>query len=592
MPRGPRRAHHRGAQPAARRRERRPALLRLRRGPRAGRALLRRRRRCGRRSAARCARTCCGWRRAPRCRTPTGTRSSTSPTGRSTGAGPGAVPVIGRHGRPDPVKWPRDPGELLQAYPDSRARSRSGSSAAARSACTGSAASPASWDVVEFGAESPRDFLGTLDFFVYFHDPDWVEAFGRTILEAMASGVPVIVGAALPAPSSATPRSTPTRPGSATWSAGCTPTGRPTTRRWPGPGRFVAEHFGSALAPRPARLPRRAAAPGAPPADQAAGPGRTGRPAGSCWSATTSTGSGRSPAGCRTAWKPWWWPARPGWPTRTPPACSPSTCPAPTTWACRPPAGPASSGTGCATWSSCTARGRCWSAACRTTGSWPRSRTTRCRAGCGCGRRCGGAGAGGEWAARGAAFAGILEPGEFAAAGDEGWTTTARAGVTHGGPDHRPAAAAARRHTRPHAALPRRRGRRCPASRWSTRARRSRRGGAGGVPGRLHELPRAARRPGADGLRARSGARRDDELARARFAAAAGVALCATDDDEAGRRAGRLADPAPGRRSAAAPRTVAVLQRLADWTRPPGWRRTAGATPRPRRPILAGGTVP
>src|SRR5437763_1222907 len=31
---------------------------------------------------------------------------------------PGALPVIGRHGRPDPVKWPRDPGELLQAYPD------------------------------------------------------------------------------------------------------------------------------------------------------------------------------------------------------------------------------------------------------------------------------------------------------------------------------------------------------------------------------------------------------------------------------------------------------------------------------------------
>src|SRR3954462_14892043 len=25
--------------------------------------------------------------------------------------GPGAAPVIGRHGRPDPVKWPRDPGE-------------------------------------------------------------------------------------------------------------------------------------------------------------------------------------------------------------------------------------------------------------------------------------------------------------------------------------------------------------------------------------------------------------------------------------------------------------------------------------------------
>jgi hypothetical protein len=31
---------------------------------------------------------------------------------------PGSPPVIGRHGRPDPVKWPRDPDELQQAYPD------------------------------------------------------------------------------------------------------------------------------------------------------------------------------------------------------------------------------------------------------------------------------------------------------------------------------------------------------------------------------------------------------------------------------------------------------------------------------------------
>lgn len=102
-------------------------------------------------------------------------------------------PVIGRHGRADPVKWPRAAAEILQAYPDSddvRVRILGGGEIAVQRL----GRRPQSWQVVPFGVEQPADFLRTIDFFVYFHDPDLVEAFGRTILEAMASGVPVLIG--------------------------------------------------------------------------------------------------------------------------------------------------------------------------------------------------------------------------------------------------------------------------------------------------------------------------------------------------------------------------------------------------------------
>ena len=105
----------------------------------------------------------------------------------------GDVPVIGRHGRADPVKWPRDPAEILGAYPetgDMRVRFLGGGEIAVKRL----GRRPDNWDVIRFGVERPDEFLRTIDFFVYFHDPEWLEAFGRTILEAMASGVPVIIG--------------------------------------------------------------------------------------------------------------------------------------------------------------------------------------------------------------------------------------------------------------------------------------------------------------------------------------------------------------------------------------------------------------
>ncbi|WP_250027291.1 hypothetical protein [Paractinoplanes maris] len=143
-------------------------------------------------------------------------------------------------------------------------------------------------------------------------------------------------------------------------------------------------------------------------------------------------------------------------------------------------------------------------------------------------------GTGGEWAARGPLFAGILEPGEFASAGDEGWTTTARAGVSTVDPIMGP-----------------------PLRRGAGKTLLCR-GVEATLPGftvvedeaalavsradytSFHELL-AARVPTVfvpdpDGA--------DDELSRARFAAAAGVAVCATDDEAAAAALERLADPA------------------------------------------------
>ncbi len=151
-------------------------------------------------------------------------------------------------------------------------------------------------------------------------------------------------------------------------------------------------------------------------------------------------------------------------------------------------------------------------------------------------------GTGGEWAARGALFAGILEPGEFAAAGDEGWTTTARAGVSTVDPI-----------TEVPLPLPRR----PPRNTLLCRGVEATLPGFARVevgPGELGQVTLAVSRADYTNFHSLLGARvptvfvpdpdgADDELARARFAAAAGVAVCATDDDAATEALERLADP-------------------------------------------------
>jgi hypothetical protein len=103
------------------------------------------------------------------------------------------IPVIGRHSRDHVLKWPATRTTLLQAYPDRddvEVHVLGGAGAAARVL---GGTIPERWLVVPFGAMPPARFLAGLDLYVYQHHPDWVEAFGRSILEALASGLPTIL---------------------------------------------------------------------------------------------------------------------------------------------------------------------------------------------------------------------------------------------------------------------------------------------------------------------------------------------------------------------------------------------------------------
>ena len=103
-------------------------------------------------------------------------------------------PVIGRHSRPSPQKWPNDPRVVKALYPiDGSVVVKILGGADPVQQMLGYV--PDSWHVTPFGEMDPREFLAQLDFFVYYHHPAWLEAFGRNILEALASGLPVILPA-------------------------------------------------------------------------------------------------------------------------------------------------------------------------------------------------------------------------------------------------------------------------------------------------------------------------------------------------------------------------------------------------------------
>jgi UDP:flavonoid glycosyltransferase YjiC (YdhE family) len=105
----------------------------------------------------------------------------------------GPVPIIGRHSRPDWAKWPATKEELFTIYPDSDEFDvRLLGVGDGLTELLGSEY-PSNWKTYQFNEISPVDFLSSIDFFVYYHHTGWVEAFGRTIAEAAASGAVLIL---------------------------------------------------------------------------------------------------------------------------------------------------------------------------------------------------------------------------------------------------------------------------------------------------------------------------------------------------------------------------------------------------------------
>lgn len=101
-------------------------------------------------------------------------------------------PVIGRHGRDAYTKWPANKVALAQAYgvhQDWEVRILGGASHALALLNN----HPSNWTIIPFDGTPTKAFLQDLDFYVHYPHEDYIEEFGRAVMEAMAVGIPVIL---------------------------------------------------------------------------------------------------------------------------------------------------------------------------------------------------------------------------------------------------------------------------------------------------------------------------------------------------------------------------------------------------------------
>lgn len=109
------------------------------------------------------------------------------------GLGSDRTVVLGRHARDHWTKWPEKPEALSQAYcagvEGIAVRLLGGTGTPMKTL----GALPSNWEDIAFDSIPVDDFVRGLDFFTHFVHSDYIEEFGRNIMEAMAAGRVVIL---------------------------------------------------------------------------------------------------------------------------------------------------------------------------------------------------------------------------------------------------------------------------------------------------------------------------------------------------------------------------------------------------------------